>query len=169
MVSSFPGVMHGPLSYGRLELDKVMALRASKGGFNALMTLSETSKSDLQWWIAHTHTTFKLVSHGSPSVTIYSDASLSDWGGCGGCTLPTLTNLHLRHPLHNKLKLMACMLSGIHREQVEFRRKLQPLFSCPGEDPLENNFRSSFRSGTVLAVKGVSIPSQFIPCRLSIS
>ena len=77
MVSSFPGVMHGPLFYRQLKLDKVMALRTSKGDFNALMTLSETSKSDLQWWISHTHTTFNLVSHGSPSVTIYFDASLS--------------------------------------------------------------------------------------------
>ena len=39
MVSSFPGVMHGPLFYWQLELDKIMALRASKGDFNALMTL----------------------------------------------------------------------------------------------------------------------------------
>ena len=30
MVSSFPGVMYGPLFYRQLELDKVMALRASK-------------------------------------------------------------------------------------------------------------------------------------------
>ena len=29
-------------NYRQLELDKVMALRASKGDFNALMTLSET-------------------------------------------------------------------------------------------------------------------------------
>ena len=56
MVSSFPGVMHGPLFYWQLQLDKVMALRASKGDFNALMTLSETSKTDLQWWISQTHT-----------------------------------------------------------------------------------------------------------------
>lgn len=41
-------------------------------------------------------------------------------------TLPT--NLHLRHPLHNKLKLMECKLTGIHCEQEEFRRKLQLLF-----------------------------------------
>ena len=45
------------------------------------MTLSDTSKSDLNWWITHTHTTFNWVSHGSPSVTIYSDASLTGWGG----------------------------------------------------------------------------------------
>ena len=52
--------MHGPLFYWQLQLDKVMALRASKGDFNTLMTLSETSKSDLQWWISHTHTPLSI-------------------------------------------------------------------------------------------------------------
>ena len=33
----------------------------------------------------------------------------------------------------------------------------------PGGDPLKNNIRSIFRSGTVFAVKGVSIPAQFLP------
>ena len=37
-------------------------------------------------------------------------------------------NLHLRHPLHNKLKLVECTLSRIQCEQEEFRRKLQLLF-----------------------------------------
>lgn len=73
------------------------------------------------------------------------------------------TNLQLRHPLHNKLKLMACKLSGIQCEQEEFRRKLQLLFSSPGWDRLKNNIRSIFRSGTIFAVKGVSIPAQFLP------
>jgi len=81
MVSSFPGVTHGPLFYRQLELDKTMALKANNGNFDALMTLSDTSKSDLNWWITRTHTTFNRVSHGSPSVTIYSDASLTGWVG----------------------------------------------------------------------------------------
>ena len=64
-------------------------------------------------------------------------------------TLPS--NLHLRHPLHHKLKLMACKLSGNHWEQEEFRRKLQLLFSSPGGDPWHSkkNNGSIFRSGTV--------------------
>ena len=373
MVSSFPGVMHGPLFYRQLELDKAIALKANNGNFDAVMTLSDTSKSDLNWWITHTHTTFNWVSHGSPSVTIYSDASLTGWGGVmdgmstgglfseeeqtnhincleilacfftlktfyhslrnchiramldnttaisyinnmGGRTIscnrltrnlwlwciernlwitaahipgklnviadtesrktyqdiewkldplvfqkicslwgkpsidlfasrlnfqfrpfvswkpdpeafaidafsitwkeqnfyafppfavinrvlqkaeqdqshgliivplwttqiwfprllrmlvdhPVLlpcsphlltlpTNRHLRHPLHNKLKLMACRLSGILCEQEEFQRKLQLLSSTPGEEPLKNNTRSILKSGTVFAVKG---------------
>ena len=53
-------------NYRQLELDKVMALRARKGDFNALMTLSETSKSDLQWWISHTHTHAHHCQSGIP-------------------------------------------------------------------------------------------------------
>ena len=89
-----------------------MALRASKGYFNVLMTLSETSKSDLQWWITHTHTTFNLVSHGSPSVTIYSEASLSGWGGVlndvstGGLFSEDEQTNHI-----NYLEILACFLT----------------------------------------------------------
>jgi len=81
MVSSFPSVMHGPLFYRQSELDKTMALKANNGNFDAIMTLSDTSKSDINWWITRTRTTFNRVSHGSSSVTIYSDASLTGWAG----------------------------------------------------------------------------------------
>ncbi|XP_068684862.1 uncharacterized protein [Montipora foliosa] len=112
MVASFPGVMLGPLFNRQLELDKVMALRASKGDFNALMTLSETSNSDLQWWITHTHITVNLVSHGSLSVTIYSDAALSGWGGArndvstGGLFSEEEQTNHI-----NYLEILACFLT----------------------------------------------------------
>ena len=53
MVSSFPGVMHGPLFYRQLELHKTMTLKANNDDFDAAMTLSDTSKSDLNWWITH--------------------------------------------------------------------------------------------------------------------
>ena len=81
MVSSFPGVMHGPLFYRQLEIDKVMALKASKGDFDAPMLLSDLSRSDLKCWSTHLHTTSNPVSHGNPHITIYSDASLNGWGG----------------------------------------------------------------------------------------
>ena len=71
-------------------------------------------------------------------------------------TLPT--DLHMRQPLHNKLKFMSFKLSEIDCEQEEFRRKLQQLSSNPGEEPLKHNIRSILRSGTVFAVKGDSIP-----------
>ena len=106
--------MHGPLFYRQLELDEVMTLRASKGDFSALITLSETTKSDLQWWISHTHThtTFNLVSHGSPSVAIFSDTSLSGWGGVlndvstGGLFSEEEQTNHINYP-----EILACFLS----------------------------------------------------------
>ena len=112
MVSSFPGIMYGPLFYRQLELDKTMALKANYGNFDAVMTLSDTSKSDLNWWITHTHTTFNQVSHGSPSVTIYSDASLTGWGGVmnnvstGGLFSEEEQTNHI-----NYLEILACFFT----------------------------------------------------------
>ena len=89
-----------------------MALKASRGDFNARMTLSETSKSDLQWWITHTHTTFNLVSHGSPSVTIYSDASLYGWGGVLNDVSTEGLFLEQEQTNHiNYLEILACFLT----------------------------------------------------------
>jgi hypothetical protein len=53
MVSSFPGVEHGPLYYRSLESDKTEALRSNKGNFSALMSLSQTSIAELQWWVSN--------------------------------------------------------------------------------------------------------------------
>ena len=41
IVSSFPGVMHGPLYYRALEKSKTQALREEKGNFEATMSLSK--------------------------------------------------------------------------------------------------------------------------------
>ena len=65
-----------------------------------------------RWWISHKHTTFNLVSHGSPSVTIYSDASLSGWGGVlndvstGGLFSQEEQTNHI-----NYLEILACFLT----------------------------------------------------------
>lgn len=112
MVSSFPGIMYGPLLYRQLEFDKTMALKANYGNFDAVMTLSDTSKSDLNWWITHTHTTFNQVSHSSPSDTIYSDASLTGWGGVmnnvstGGLFSEEEQTNHI-----NYLEILACFFT----------------------------------------------------------
>ena len=96
--------------------------------------------------------------------------SSADVGGpaCPPPMLPSATDAanqpSLEAPPTQQVNVnQACKLSGIHCEQEEFRRKLQLLFSSPGGDPLKNNIRSIFRSGTVFAVKRVSIPAQFLP------
>ena len=50
LVSSFQGIIHGPLFYRNLETVKTMALRQNKGNYQALVSLSQESLADLQWW-----------------------------------------------------------------------------------------------------------------------
>ena len=47
IVSSLPGVEHGPLHYRSLERDKSNALRENKGNFGSSVTLSPSSRAEL--------------------------------------------------------------------------------------------------------------------------
>ena len=80
MVSSFPGVMYGPLHYNSLEMDKIEALRKRKGNFDKKMSLSIEATVELQWWIDTLPYSYNEISHGNPNITISSDASLIGWG-----------------------------------------------------------------------------------------
>ena len=81
MVASFPGVMYGPLYYRQLEIEKVAALKQNQGNFEASMILSDTARSDLHWWIENVTDTSNTAAHGNCQVVVYSDASLTGWGG----------------------------------------------------------------------------------------
>ena len=64
LVSSLPAVQYGELYYRKLEIDKSIALRQNQGDFDAPMTLSDNSKSELLWWIANitgSHTAVDLL------------------------------------------------------------------------------------------------------------
>ena len=80
MVSSFPGVMYGPLHYNSLEMDKTEALRKKKGNFDKKMSLSIEATVELQWWIDTLPYSYNEISHGNPNITISSDASFIGWG-----------------------------------------------------------------------------------------
>lgn len=84
IVSSFPGVEHGPLHYCSLERDKSHALRENKGNFGSSMILSPSSGAELNWWISNVDTSHKLISHGEPELHIQTDASAHGWGGLRG-------------------------------------------------------------------------------------
>ena len=49
-MSSFPGVLHGPLFYRNLEYTKTMALRHNEGRYQAHIKVSQESLAELQWW-----------------------------------------------------------------------------------------------------------------------
>ena len=82
MTSSFPGVMYGPLHHKFLEMDKTQALKINKGNFDKNMSLSLEAKNDLKWWVKELDTTYNLINHGDPQVTMTTDASLIGWGCC---------------------------------------------------------------------------------------
>ena len=86
IVSSFPGVEHGPLHYCSLKGDKSNALRENKGNLRSFMTLSHSSRAELNWWILNVDSSSKLISHGEPELHIQTDASANGWGGVWGRT-----------------------------------------------------------------------------------
>lgn len=62
LVSSLPAVQHGPLFYRSLEIDKNVALQENNGNYDASMTLSSESVSDLNWWMTAPPSAMCLVS-----------------------------------------------------------------------------------------------------------
>lgn len=51
LVSSLPGVQFGRLHYRQLEKDKSRALQLCKGNYDGPVTLSNDSRSELEWWV----------------------------------------------------------------------------------------------------------------------
>lgn len=86
IVATFPGVTHGPLLYRALEKDKLVALKENKSNFDRPMTLSESAKNELRWWVNDILSAFNRVSHPSPLLIITSDASHVGWGATCGNT-----------------------------------------------------------------------------------
>ena len=68
-------------------------------------------KTELQWWIEN-KTSFNVINHDPPSLTISTDASKIGWGGvfeemtCGGHWTPQEAEEHI-----NYLELMAVFFS----------------------------------------------------------
>ena len=80
MVSSFPGVMYGPLYFRQLEREKTLALRYSKGDYDACMVVSDKAGTELLWWNTHLEASYNIISHGEPTVVMSTDASSTGWG-----------------------------------------------------------------------------------------
>ena len=112
IVSSFPGVEHGPLHYRSLERDKSNALRENKGNFGSFMILSPSSRAELNWWIFNVDSSSKLISHGEPELHIQTDASTHGWGGVWG-EQRTGGRWSLQEASHhiNYLELLAVLLT----------------------------------------------------------
>lgn len=82
LVAAEPGVEYAPLFYKSLEKAKDKNLKLKCGNFKSFMKITEDIRNELQWWVDNLHSSFKKVSHGTPSVVIHTDASLKGYGAC---------------------------------------------------------------------------------------
>ncbi len=65
--------------YHPIEVDKDYHLRLHQGNFDAEMSLSPDSLAELHWWVNNIGAANKKVSHASPDVILYTDASGAGW------------------------------------------------------------------------------------------
>ena len=85
LVSSLPGVQFGELHYRHLERNRILALKANKGDYDAPMNLRTKARSELHWWVTNLNTAFKNIMHTNPDLTLTTDASNTRWGAvCEG-------------------------------------------------------------------------------------
>ena len=79
----FPRVDYARLYYISLKIDKIKALKESKGDIQHYInyiTISTTSLADLRQWVNNIKRSFKPVSHGDTTLSLYSGASKEGWG-----------------------------------------------------------------------------------------
>lgn len=80
IISTFPGVMYGPLYFRITEGEKAQALKQNNGNFDTRMRLSTSAKLELQWWTNNVETANNLIYRPEPHMTMCTDASKIGWG-----------------------------------------------------------------------------------------
>ena len=71
----------GSLYCKRLDIEKIHALKVNKGNFDAYMYLSDNSIHDLEWWFGNLNSMEATIKRESPSIELFTDASLTvGWG-----------------------------------------------------------------------------------------
>ena len=81
LISTFPGVKHGPLHFRILEALKTRALRDNKGKFDRKMCLSVQGKTEILWWLDNIASAENDIYIPNPHMEISTDASNTGWGG----------------------------------------------------------------------------------------
>ena len=80
-VATFEAVLTGPLHYRDMKKLKITKLRENKGKLDAKFTFNEESKTEIKWWIGNIEGCSRNLISREVDITIYSDASNTDWGG----------------------------------------------------------------------------------------
>ena len=93
-------------------MDKIKALKQSKGNFDALMSVSKKGVADMKWWLHNLDDSYNDICHPPVDITLYSDASLMDWGAAmndtstGGRWSPSEAENHI-----NCLEFLAALFA----------------------------------------------------------
>jgi len=112
VVSAFSSVELGKLHYREMEKAKTVALKESKGDFDAKMPISLSMKSELRWWIENIQTQVRRIRRNNPEIVIQTDSSTIGWGAVfdkrkiGGRWTQTESVFHI-----NVLELRAVFLA----------------------------------------------------------
>ena len=111
MVAYSGGTEYGLLHYRNLEHDKKVALKRCMGDFDRRMHISTSGKQDISWWMHNTHLKPHTIWQANPQHDIYSDASLTGWGGVlGSSTARGLWSQEETDEHINVLELRAALL-----------------------------------------------------------
>ena len=86
LVSSLPGVQFDRLHYTQVEKDKSRALQLCKGNYDGPVTLSNDSRSELEWWVNNITSSFMPITQDKPDFILTTDASKIGWGLYGVIT-----------------------------------------------------------------------------------
>lgn len=74
-------IKYAHLFHRYLDLDKTKALQISNKNYNAFMTISENSKSEIQWWLENIHAeNGKPIREVPPKHSLHTDSSMKGWG-----------------------------------------------------------------------------------------
>lgn len=85
LVAACPANCYGWVHIKQLEREKFLALRKHENNFNKYLILSDKVNDDLQWWIKMSTLSANPIKDSKYKQTIFTDASLSGWGGyCEG-------------------------------------------------------------------------------------
>lgn len=80
LVATEPGVEYAQLRYKPLEKIKDKQLKKNRGNYDAIMFITPLCRTYILWWIHNLPSSFRVISHGKPSHTIYTDSSKTGWG-----------------------------------------------------------------------------------------
>lgn len=112
LVAACLAVDYGWCHYKPIERQKYLALLLSDGDFDARMMVPTCLHTEFAWWSSHILRTSIPICRQAFARTVFSDASLSDWGASyNGVSVHGLWNMSERRYHINYLELLAAFLA----------------------------------------------------------